>query len=331
MGVIEQEITERYALYCGDCIEAMAALPSESVHFSVYSPPFHDLYQYSSSENDLGNCKTYNEFLAHYEFVVAEIERLTLPGRLTAVHCTDIAKGGAKGLRDFPGDIIRLHEQHGFVFHARYAIWKEPLRVAIRTRAVGLMHRQIVKDSSLCGVASADYVIVMRKEGANPVPIAHHEGLTEYAGEREVPDELTRKYRQWADPKTNKLSHWIWQQYASCMWDDVRVSHVLKYKAARESDEEKHVCPLQLDVIDRCLMLWSNPGETVLTPFMGVGSEVYAAVRAGRRGLGIELKPSYFRQARRNIHDAGNTYREASLFEAVNDDDAPDADWDAAS
>jgi len=304
MAVETQEICDRYALYNGDCIDVMCNLPDKAVHFSVYSPPFAELYNYSSDDADLSNCASYDQFLDHYDFVVREIARLTLPGRLTAVHCTDIAKGGARGLRDFPGDIIRLHEKNGFVFHARYTIWKEPLRVAIRTRALGLMHRQIVKDSSLGGVASADYIIVMRKAGENPVPIAHPEGLTTYAGEREIPEGFEKKYHEWKDPKTNKLSHWIWQQYASCMWDDVRVSRVLQYKAARESDEEKHICPLQLDVIERCLTLWSNPGETVLTPFLGVGSEVFAAVRAGRRGIGIELKPSYFRQAQRNVRAA---------------------------
>jgi len=301
MAVKTQEITDDYAIYNGDCCEVLPTLKNESVHLSLYSPPFADLYTYSSSDNDLGNCKSYDEFLVHYGFVVAQIARITMPGRLSAVHCTDIARGGKGGLVDLPGDIIRLHEKHGFLFHARYTIWKEPLRVAIRTRALGLMHKQIVKDSSLCGVASADYLLVFRKKGENKQPIPHPEGLTQYAGDTPVPEDLRAKYKNWPDPKTNKLSHWIWQRYASSVWMDIRVSHVLKYRAARESDEEKHVCPLQLDVIDRCVALWSNPGEVVLTPFMGVGSEVYGAVRAGRKAIGIELKETYFRQAKRNI------------------------------
>jgi DNA modification methylase len=328
MAVLDQEINDKYAIYNGDCCEVLPTLPSESVHFSAYSPPFASLYEYSSSDHDIGNCKSYEQFLTHYGFVVEQVARVTLPGRLTAVHCTDIARGGSGGFVDLPGDIIRLHEKHGFIFHARYSIWKEPLRVAIRTRALGLMHKQIVKDSSLCGVAAADYLIVMRKRGENPIPITHAEGLSRYAGEREVPAHLLAKFKNWPDPKTNKLSHWIWQQYASSVWMDIRVSNVLKYRSARESDEEKHVCPLQLDVIDRCMAIWSNPGETVLTPFMGVGSEVFGAVRAGRRAIGIELKPSYFRQAKANVPDALVPEAQQSLFD-LNTEDIAEEDTEA--
>lgn len=299
MAVNKQKVTDTFAVYQGDCIDVMPELKDASVHLSIYSPPFSDLYNYSSSARDLSNCSSYEDFFTHYSFVVEQISRLTVPGRLSVVHCTDLKFGS--GIRDFPGDIIRLHEKHGFIYHDRHCVWKEPLRVAIRTRSLGLMHKQIVKDSSLCRSALADYILVFRKKGTNQIPIAHPLGFSEYFGDRDVPSGLVEKYKGWKNPKTNKLSHWIWQQYASSFWDDIRVNRVLSYKAARDSEEEKHVCPLQLDVIDRCLVLWSNLGDVVLTPFMGVGSEVYGAVRAGRKGIGIELKESYYRQAVRNI------------------------------
>lgn len=307
MKVIDQEITEAYAAYNGDCIEVMGALPDESVHLSIYSPPFCGLYNYSSSERDLSNCRSYDEFFEHYGFVVQEINRLTLPGRLTGVHCMDVPRAGANlggGLMDFPGDIIRLHERHGFRYVARYHIWKEPLAVRNRTMAKGLAHKQIVDDSSLCEVASADYLLMFRKEGDNPVPIAHPVGLLEYAGARQIPEELL-PLRGWTGKQTeNRYSHWIWRQYASAFWDDVRLDRVLPYKESREQDDERHMHPLQLDVIERCCVLWSNPGETVLTPFAGVGSEVYGAVTNGRKAIGIELKQSYYRQMLRNLREA---------------------------
>lgn len=298
MAVMQQEHTDHYSTYQGDCVEVLADLPDKSIHVSIYSPPFADLYCYSSSERDMSNCSTYEQFLEHYEFLVKHISRLTMPGRLSLVHCMDVKNGS--GLRDFPGDIIRLHEKHGFIYHSRHVIWKEPLRVAIRTRSQGLMHKQIVKDSSLCRVALPDYVLAFRRHGKNAIPINHPLGITSYVGERPIPHEL-RNYTGWKDPKTNKLSHWIWQQYASAFWDDIRIDNVLPYKKARDKDDEKHVCPLQLDTIMRCLILWSNPGETVLTPFMGVGSEVYSAVKMGRKGIGVELKRSYYKQALQNI------------------------------
>lgn len=303
MAVIDQKITDTYALYNGDCIEVLPEIDTETIDFSVYSPPFSGLYNYSSNERDISNCRSDEEFLVHYGFVVEQIARVTKRGRLTAVHCADVPRSG-QTLYDLPGEIIRLHAKHGFEYVARYAIWKEPLTVAIRTRALGLMHRQIVKDSSLCVNAGADYILAFRKHGTNQTPIAHPQGLANYAGEREPPEGLIERYRDWKDPQTNKLAHWIWQQYASSMWDDIRVSHVLPYRAARDKDDEKHVHPLQLDTIDRCLALWSNPGEIVFTPFAGVGSEVYGAIVNGRVGLGVELKPSYYRQAVRNMASA---------------------------
>jgi len=297
-------ITERYALYLDDCLEVMPKLPDKSVHLSIYSPPFFSLYHYSSSPRDMSNNRNYAEFMEHYEFVVREIHRLTMPGRMTAVHCMDIPlsnSGHGDALMDFPGDIIRLHDKIGFRYNARYSVWKEPLGVRNRTMAKKLAHRTIVEDSSKCGVASADYLLVFRKVGENMEPIEHPYGLTEYAGDRQIPPELL-KYKGWnGNQIENRYSHWIWRQYASAFWDDIRISNVLPFRESRDEEDEKHVHPLQLDVIDRAMVLWSNPGDTILTPFMGVGSEVYSAVRAGRRGIGIELKTSYFNQAIKNL------------------------------
>lgn len=337
MAVMDQKVTDRYALYNGDCIEVMGKMPAESVHLSLYSPPFGGLYHYSSDDRDLSNCRNYEQFFAHYTFVVRELARLSLPGRMTAVHCMDVPSGnsGTDHLIDFPGDIIRLHEREGFRYIARYHIWKEPLAVRNRTLAKNLAHKTIVEDSSRCSVASADYLLVFRREGRNPVPIAHPSGLVSYAGERVPPAELLR-YRGWTGKQIeNRYSHWIWRQYASAFWDDIRLSRVLPYRTAREEEDEKHVHPLQLDVIERCLTLWSNPGETVLSPFAGVGSEVCGAVVGGRRGIGIELKASYYRQALCNIeHTLAHGWEadasgQTTIFDFLEIEDGPEDTEDA--
>jgi DNA modification methylase len=301
---MDQRITEKSAIYHGDCVEVMQGLPDGKVHLSVYSPPFGGLYHYSSNERDLSNCDDYDQFFAHYEYVVKELHRITMPGRITAVHCMDVPRsnsGKADSYIDFPGDIIRLHERCGWKYVARYAVWKEPLAVRLRTMQKNLAHATLVEDSSRCGVASADYLVVFRRSGENPVPIAHPTGLHSYAGERDIPKDLYR-YRGWTGKQTeNRFSHWIWRQYASAFWDDIRMNRVLPYREARDSEDEKHVHPLQLDVIERIVTLWSNPGENVFTPFMGVGSEVYIPVVMGRRGIGAELKGSYYRQAVKNV------------------------------
>jgi hypothetical protein len=319
MAVINQLITPKYALYNGDCIDVMESLPDGKIDLSLYSPPFCGLYNYSSSERDLSNCASYQDFFAHYRFVVSELARLTKPGRITAVHCMDVPGTGngatarmgcganvGTGLIDFPGDLIRLHEECGFVFAGRRAIWKEPLGVRLRTMAKGLAHAQIVEDSTLCDVANADYLLTFRRKGDNRIPVAHPTGLHSYAGERLIPHEL----QQWKGHKgkqtENRFSHWIWRQYASSFWDDIRIDRVLPYQESREADDERHVHPLQLDVIERACVLWSNPGEVVFTPFMGVGSEVYGAVLSGRKGIGIELKTSYYNQAVRNLAEVEN-------------------------
>ncbi len=323
--VLTQEITDRYAIYNGDCIPVMAGLPAGSVHLSAYSPPFAGLYTYSSSERDLSNSRSYEEFMEHYGLVVREIHRLTMPGRMTAVHCMDVPTGNSGGdaLMDFPGDIIRLHRDLGWSYVARYHVWKEPLKVRNRTMRKDLAHATVVDDSTRCAVASADYLLVFRREGANPVPVEHPVGLTEYAGERQPPAELLR-YRGWTGNQIqNRYSHWVWRQYASAFWDDVRIDRVLPFRAARDEEDERHVHPLQLDVIDRALVLWSNPGERILTPFMGVGSEVYSAVRNGRLGIGAELKPSYYRQAVKNLRAVDEDHAE-TLLDLVDATDAPE-------
>ena len=307
MACLDQVLTGQYALYNGDSCELLPTLPDGSIGLSIYSPPFATsagaLYTYSSSERDLSNSRNYAEFFEHYRFIVRELFRLTMPGRMTSVHCMDVPTGntGCDELLDFPGDIIRLHREVGFGYVARYHVWKEPLAVRNRTMTKALAHASIVADSSRCTVASADYLLVFRRTGKNLVPIAHPDGLIEYAGSRPIPSDVLR-YKGWnGEQIKNRYSHWIWRQYASAFWDDVRVDRVLPYREARDSEDERHVHPLQLDVIDRALTLWSNPGEIVLTPFMGVGSEAYGAVAAGRRGIGIELKPSYYRQAVKNV------------------------------
>jgi DNA modification methylase len=309
--VKDQKITDQYALYHGDCMEVMPTLPDGSVHLSVYSPPFGGLYHYSSSERDLSNSRDYTEFFKHYEFIVRELFRLTMPGRMTGVHCMDIPTGntGTDALTDFPGDIIRLHQKIGFAYIARYSVWKEPLGVRNRTMAKNLAHKTIVDDSSRCSSASADYLLMFRRKGDNPVPIAHPNGLLEYAGERQIPSDLL-PFREWSGNQIeNRYSHWIWRQYASAFWDDVRLDRVLPYRDARDPEDEKHCHPLQLDVIERCVTLWSNPGEIVFTPFMGVGSEVYIPVVMGRKGVGIELKETYYRQSCANVDEAVNGVR----------------------
>jgi DNA modification methylase len=318
MAVNTQDISDRFALYNGDCCEVMPTLPDGCVDLSIYSPPFCGLYNYSSDERDLSNCGSYDEFFRHYEFVVSEIFRLTKPGRITAVHCMDIPSSCNAGnhLTDFPGDIIRLHEKLGFKYIARHCIWKEPLGVRLRTMAKGLAHKTIVDDASLCDVASADYLLLFRRKGDNAVPVSNPRGLMGYAGQREIPHDLLR-YRGWAGKQTeNRFSHWIWRQYASAFWDDIRIDRVLPYKDCKDPEDEKHVHPLQLDVIERVVVLRSNPGEVVFTPFLGVGSEAYGALINGRKAIGIELKTAYYKQAVANCTEAenGNHVEQDSMF-----------------
>lgn len=324
MPVIDQLITERYAIYNADCMEVLPTLQKESIGLAVYSPPFPELYQYSDDPRDMSNCTHYEEAVEQYGFVVREIARLLLPGRLTCVHCTDLKRDQIRQ-RDYPGDIIRLHDAAGLDYFCWITIWKDPWEFARRTRMTTLMHKTIVEDSSRSRVAPEDYFLVFRKRGTNPQPITHADGFREYAGGTPIPAELVREFSNYhGDPRANRLSHWIYRQYASPVWMDIRRGRLMPYKAAREHDEEKHVCPLQLDAIDRCLSMWSNPGDAVLSPFMGVGSEIYEAVRMGRRGVGTELKQTYYRQARANLENCEERPLETSIALPDEIDDGAD-------
>ncbi len=317
----EQVIEENYAIYNSDCMEVLPEIESESVDLSVYSPPFCGLYQYSSSARDFSNCETREQFLEQYEFLISEIARVTKPGRISAVHCTDVFDNACR-LWDFPHEIIRIHDKYGFQYRNRITIWKEPLKVRMRTMVKSLMHKLIVEDSTQCFTAMPDYMLIFTKKGDNSVPVTHERGLSRYFGatpilpnilqawnnanesnlsEDELWSFLQTKYEDHKDPKSCKLSHYIWQRYASSVWDDIRIDNVLPFRDSKEDDDEKHVHPLQLDVIDRIVELYSNPDEVVLTPFMGVGSEVYSAVSLGRKAIGVELKDSYFKQSRINL------------------------------
>lgn len=317
-----QKITDHYAIYEADCMHVLPSLEDESIDLSIYSPPFAGLYNYSSSPNDFSNCETKKEFLNQYEFLIEQISRVTKPGRITAVHCTDIInKDGS--LWDFPHEIKELHKKYGFKHRNTITVWKEPLKVRMRTMVRSLMHKLIVEDSTECFTAMPDYVLIFKKNGENVVPVTHPFGLTHYAGATPMLpemvekygtfDQLKQKYESWSDPKTNKLSHVIWQRYASSVWDDVRIDNVLPFRESKDEDDEKHVHPLQLDVIDRLVELYSNPGEVALTPFMGVGSEVYSPVSMGRKGVGIELKPSYYKQAVKNLAAAKDRFKKEQL------------------
>jgi DNA modification methylase len=330
MKVKQQVIEQNYAIYNGDCMDVLPTLKNDSVDLSVYSPPFAGLYNYSSSEKDFSNCESKEQFLEQYEFLVKEISRVTKAGRITAVHCTDVFDNTCR-LWDFPNEIIRIHIKYGFEYRNRITIWKEPLKVRMRTMVQSLMHKFIVEDSTKCFTAMPDYVLVFTKKGENEVPVTHPNGLTKYFGEvpvlpnilkawnnangsdlneSQLWNYLNTKFKDHKDPKSNKLSHYIWQRYASSVWDDIRIDNVLPFRDSKDDDDEKHVHPLQLDVIDRIVELYSNPNEVVLTPFMGVGSEVYSPVSLGRKAIGIELKDSYFKQAVLNLKQADKRFVE---------------------
>ena len=329
MAVADQIITDQYAIYNGDCMSVLPTLKSESIGVSIYSPPFPELYQYSNDPRDMSNCATYEEGIGQYQYVVNEIARLTIPGRLTCVHCMDL-KRGSYFQRDFPGDIIRAHESAGFSFVCRVTIWKDPWLIARRTRMKSLRHKNICEDSATVRIGPADYVLVFKKGWNNATPIRHPYGLKSYAGETKIPDDLIRRFANYkGDQRKNLMSHWIWRRYASPVWMDIRSGRLLPYEQARESEEENHVCPLQLDAIERLLTLYSNPEDTLLTPFAGVGSEVYMAVKMGRRAIGCELKPTYYRQAVKNVPLAFRPEEEQrDLLSGLDDDLNSDMDWE---
>ena len=307
MKVLNQEINKNYALYNGDSCEVVKGLPDESVGYCLYSPPFADLYCYSNSECDMGNSKNYSEFFKHFEFLAKDLFRVLQTGRLMSVHCIDIPamkeRDGYIGLKDFPGDLIRLFQKCGFVYHSRVAIWKNPLIEATRTKAIGLMHKQLCKDSARCRQGLPDYILTFSKQGENKNPVAREKGFERYIG-NDTPKE-----------KGNKFSHETWRRYASPIWMDINQTRVLEYRNGRENDDEKHICPLQLDTIERCIELWSNEGDTFLSPFMGIGSEVYTAIKMKRKAIGIELKESYYNQALKNIEQLKIEEKQTTIFD----------------
>lgn len=330
----DQIHTDSYSIFNSDCMLVMPNLENESIDLSIYSPPFAGLYNYSSSENDFSNCESKEQFLEQYEFLVAEIARVTKSGRITAVHCTDVFDNTCR-LWDFPNEIIRIHQKYGFEYRNRITIWKEPLKVRMRTMVQSLMHKFIVEDSTKCFTAMPDYVLVFTKKGENKVPVTHKFGINNYAGEVPILPNILRAWNNannsdlnevelWEhlknineDDKITKLNHYIWQRYASSVWDDIRIDNVLPFRDSKEDDDEKHVHPLQLDVIDRLVELYSNPDEVVLTPFMGVGSEVFSPVSMGRKAIGIELKDSYFKQAKLNLIEAEKRFKETVKQETL--------------
>lgn len=283
MKVLQQTVKDKFALYNSDCIDVLRGLPEASVGYTIFSPPFASLYTYSASPRDMGNCSGQDEFLQHFRYLVPELFRVTKPGRLLSFHCmllpTSKTKDGMIGLRDFRGELIRLFVECGWIHHSEVVIWKDPVTAMQRTKALGLLHKTIRKDSSMSRQGIPDYLVTLRKPGDNPDPIAH------------TPEEFPVS---------------LWQQYASPVWMDINPSDTLQYRSAREDKDEKHICPLQLEVIRRALKLWSNPGDTVLSPFAGIGSEGYVALQEGRRFVGAELKKSYYEQAARNLESVAN-------------------------
>jgi DNA modification methylase len=330
-----QVIKERYAIYNADVMEVLPELEDESIDLVVYSPPFAGLYNYSSDPRDFSNCESKEQFVEQYDYLVKEMARVTKKGRINAVHCTDVFDNTCR-LWDFPHEVIKIHEKYGFQYRNRITIWKEPLKVRMRTMVQSLMHKFIVEDSTKCFTAMPDYMLIFTKKGDNEVPVIHPFGINEYAGATPILPNILQAYNNANNTNFNedelwehlnkvnssnnitKLNHYIWQRYASAVWDDIRIDNVLPFRDSKEEDDEKHVHPLQLDVIDRIVELYSNPDEVVFTPFMGVGSEVYSPVSHGRKAIGVELKDSYFKQAILNLKEAEKRYGEkitqASLF-----------------
>lgn len=281
MNVLEQVIENKYAIYNGDSCEIVRAIPDNSIHYTIFSPPFASLYTYSNSDRDMGNSKGDDEFYNHFIYLARELYRITMPGRLLSFHCMDLPlmkeRDGVIGLKDFPAIIRNIFEDCGFIYHSKVTIWKNPVTEMQRTKALGLLHKQIRKDSAMNRQGIPDYIVTMRKPGDNPERISH-------------------------TPETFPVD--VWQNYASPVWMDIRQSDTLQKKSAREDKDERHICPLQLEVIQRCIELWTNPNDIVLDPFAGIGSVPYTAVKMGRRGIGVELKESYYKQAVNNLEIA---------------------------
>ena len=320
MEILNQKIDDRYAMYNGDCVEVLKGITDNSIHYSIFSPPFASLYTYSNSDRDMGNSASDNEFYEHFKYLISELYRVTMPGRLLSFHCMDLpmmkSRDGVIGLKDFPGELIRMFSEAGFIYHSRVTIWKDPHVEASRTKALGLLHKQICKDSSMCRQGLPDYLVTMRKPGENPELIAHPEGFESYIGEDEPegakierPQPDAEKYEK--KEKYNEVpvySHQVWRKYASPVWMDIRQSNTLNGKSAREEQDERHICPLQLDVIARGINLWTNENDIVLDPFAGIGSSNYVALKMGRRTIGVELKENYYNLALENVEKADMDY-----------------------
>lgn len=297
MEIFNQVITPNYAVYHGDCVEVMKGIPDNSIHYSVFSPPFASLYTYSNSERDMGNAKDYDEFTEHYKFLIKEQFRTLKEGRLLSFHCMNLPTSkthhGYIGIQDFRGHLIKMYQDAGFIYHSEVCIWKDPVTAMQRTKALGLLHKTIRKDSSMSRQGIPDYLVTMRKPGDNDEPIAHtHENF----------------------PVS------LWQKYASPVWMDINPSNTLQHRSAREEKDEKHICPLQLEVIERALQLWSNEGDTILSPFGGIGSEGYTALKMGRKSVSIELKESYYEQNVRNHEMAVSESKQPTIFDFMGDE-----------
>ena len=305
MNVLNQNVKQRYACYNADNVEVVKEIPDNSIHYTLFSPPFSSLYTYSNSDRDMGNCKDDAEFITHFKYLAKELYRITMPGRLLSFHCMDLPKmksrDGVIGLKDFPSILRQIFEDEGFIYHSKVTIWKNPVTEMQRTKALGLLHKQIRKDSTMCRQGIPDYIVTMRKDGDNPELVSHtHDTFP-------------------VD---------VWQRYASPVWNDINQSDTLQRKSAREEKDEKHICPLQLDVIQRCIELWTNPNDIVFDPFAGIGSVPYVAIKLGRRGMGCELKGSYYEQMKKNLEIAQNSgdsdkfevVGQLSIFDAIDDD-----------
>lgn len=313
MKILNQEHGESWSAYHGDAVEVIKPIPDNSIHYSLFSPPFASLFTYSDSERDMGNTKGMDSFADHFKFLIPELYRVIMPGRLVSIHCMDllatITHDGFIGLKDFPALVRSSFEDAGFIYHSKVCIWKDPLVQATRTKVLSLAHKQISKDSTRCGQGLPDYIVTMRKPGDNPEPVSHGRGFERYIGEQ--PEPTAKKTN---DARTNKYSHHVWQRYASPVWWDIRQTNTLNIRAARDADDEKHICPLQLDTIARCLELWSNPGDVILEPFGGVGSVGYQAVSMGRKAIIIELKEIYYYQSIKNMRSVDKKQDQMEIF-----------------
>lgn len=281
MHCINSTIEEKYAMYQGDCVEIIKDIPDNSIHYSIFSPPFASLYTYSSSERDMGNCKDIDEFMIHFNYLIPELYRTTMSGRLLSFHCMNLPTSkqnhGYIGIQDFRGELIRAFVKHGWIYHSEVCIWKDPVTAMQRTKALGLLHKQLKKDSCMSRQGIPDYLVTMRKPGDNVERVTH---------------------------TNNSFPVSIWQRYASPVWMDINPSNTLQRMSVREDDDERHICPLQLEVIERAIDLWTNPNDIVLSPFAGIGSEGYVALQRHRKFIGIELKGSYYKQAVTNLNAA---------------------------